>query len=161
MWLSRLLRLYLDSSVYSCHLLFISSASIWSLPFLSFMEPILAWNIPLIAPVFLKRSFYCFPLFIYKGLISPCYSLELCIQLGISFPFSLSFHFSFLFSAICKVYSDIHFTYLHFFFFGMVLVTASCAVLCAVIIVPQALCLSDLVLKSICHFHCIIIWDLI
>ena len=27
-------------------------------------------------------------------LISPCYSLELCIQMGISFPFSFAFHFS-------------------------------------------------------------------
>ena len=29
-------------------------------------------------------------------LISPFYSLELCIQLGMSFPFSFPFHFSFL-----------------------------------------------------------------
>ena len=27
-------------------------------------------------------------------LISPCYSLELCIQMGISFLFSFAFHFS-------------------------------------------------------------------
>ena len=27
-------------------------------------------------------------------LISPCYSLELCIQMGISFVFSFAFHFS-------------------------------------------------------------------
>ena len=31
-------------------------------------------------------------------LISPCDSLELCIQLGISFPFSLAFHFPSFFS---------------------------------------------------------------
>ena len=47
-------------------------------------------------------------------LISPWYSLELCIQMGISF----------LFSAICKTSSDNHFTFLHFFFLGMVLITA-------------------------------------
>ena len=34
-------------------------------------------------------------------LISPCYSLELCIQMGISFLFSLFFA-SLLFTAICK-----------------------------------------------------------
>ena len=53
-----------------------------------------------------------------EGLISPCYSLELCIQLGTSFPFSLPF--AFLCSAICKASSDDHFAFLHFFFFGMV-----------------------------------------
>ena len=55
-------------------------------------------------------------------LISPCYSLELCIQMGISFLFSfvLSSH---LFTAICKASSDTHFAFLHFFFLGMVLIT--------------------------------------
>ena len=33
---------------------------------------------------------------------------------------------SLLFSAICKASSDNHFAFLHFFFFGMVLVTTSC-----------------------------------
>ena len=33
---------------------------------------------------------------------------------------------AFLFSAICKASSDNHFAFLHFFFFGMVLITASC-----------------------------------
>ena len=33
---------------------------------------------------------------------------------------------SLLFSAICKAYSDKHFDFLHFFFLGMVLITASC-----------------------------------
>ena len=34
--------------------------------------------------------------------------------------------FASLFSAICKTYSDNHFAFLHFFFLGMVLITASC-----------------------------------
>ena len=33
---------------------------------------------------------------------------------------------SLLFSAICKASSDYHFAFLHFFFLGMVLITASC-----------------------------------
>ena len=33
---------------------------------------------------------------------------------------------SLLFSAICKALSDDHFSFLHFFFLGMVLITASC-----------------------------------
>ena len=47
-WLSRSLRLFFfnSSSVYPCHLFLIPSASIRSLPFLSFIVPIFAWNVP-------------------------------------------------------------------------------------------------------------------
>ena len=58
-------------------------------------------------------------------LISPCYSLELCIQMGISFLFSFAFA-SFLFSTICKASQTTHFALLHCFFGGLVLITASC-----------------------------------
>ena len=61
-------------------------------------------------------------------LISPCYFLELCIQMAISFLFSLPFAFL-LFTAICKASSDNHFTFLHFFFLGIVLITASSTML--------------------------------
>ena len=45
-WLSGSCRSFLDSSsVYSCHL-FIKSASVRSIPFLSFIVPIFAWNFP-------------------------------------------------------------------------------------------------------------------
>ena len=142
------------SSVYSCHLFLISSASVRSIPFLYFIESIFAWNIPLISLIFLKRSlvplllllgrfscvqvcatpwtaayqalpsmgfsrqeywngvplpspeeisslslsvvFLCFfALITEEGfLISPCYSLELCIQTLKSFLFSFAFRFS-------------------------------------------------------------------
>ena len=100
LWLSQSLRLFLYSSVYSCHLFLISSASVMSLPFLSFIVPILTWNVPWVSPVFLKRLlvfsvllFCSFALFSEQGsFISPCYSLELCIQLGIYLPcFSIIF----------------------------------------------------------------------
>ena len=52
------------------------------------------------------------------------YSLELCIQMGISFLFS--FAFTSLFTAISKASSDSHFAFLHFFFLGMVSIPASC-----------------------------------
>ena len=56
-WLSGSWRSFLYSySVYSCHLFLISSASVRSLPFLSFIEPIFAWNVPLVSLIFLKRS---------------------------------------------------------------------------------------------------------
>ena len=83
-------------------------ASVRSIPFLSFTVPIFAWNVPLVSLIFLERSvvfpillfssislhysivfFYFFALITEEGfLISPCYSLELCIQMGISFLFS-------------------------------------------------------------------------
>ena len=47
-------------------------------------------------------------------LIAPCYSLELCIQMLISFLFSFVFA-SLLFTAICKASPDSHFAFLHFF----------------------------------------------
>ena len=37
---------------------------------------------------------YFFSLITDKGFISPCYSLELCIQMGISSLFSFAFRFS-------------------------------------------------------------------
>ena len=67
-WLSRSLRSFLySSSVYSCHLLSISSASVRSLPFLSFIEPIFAWNIPFVCLIFLKRS-VVFPILLFPSI---------------------------------------------------------------------------------------------
>ena len=46
-WLSESWRSFLYSSyVYFCHRIFISSASVRSIPFLSFLLPIFAWNVP-------------------------------------------------------------------------------------------------------------------
>ena len=69
--------------------------------------------------------FYFFALFTEEGLlISPCYSPELYIQLGNLSPSPLLFA-SFPASAICKASSDNHCAFLHFFFFGMILVATS------------------------------------
>ena len=54
-WLTGSLRLFWYSSVYSCHLFLISSASVRSLSFLSFIVPIFAWNVPLIISSFLEE----------------------------------------------------------------------------------------------------------
>ena len=105
-WLSGSLKSFLYSSVYSYYLFLISSASFRSLPFLSFIVPIFRWNIPLILPVFLKRSLV-FPLLLFSSIslhcslkkgFCLCYSVELCIQLGVPFSFPLAFHFSSFFS---------------------------------------------------------------
>ena len=55
---------------------------------------------------------YFFALIAEAGfLISSCYSLELCIQMLISFLFSFAFFASLLFTAICKASSDSHFAF--------------------------------------------------
>ena len=70
---------------------------------------------------------YFFALITKEGfLISPCYSLELCIQMGISFLFSFALGFSL--HSYFKASSDSHFAFLHFFFLGMVLLPVSCTV---------------------------------
>ena len=56
-WLSGSWSFFLySSSVYSWYLL-ISSASVRPIPSLSFIEPIFAWNVPLVSLIFLKRSY--------------------------------------------------------------------------------------------------------
>ena len=52
---------------------------------------------------------------------------------------------SLLFSITWKAFSDNHFAFLHFFFFGMVLVTTSCTMLWPPSVVLQALCRSNLI----------------
>ena len=81
----------------------ISSASVGSKPFLSFIVPIFACNVPLVSNSIEEISslphsivfLYFFALITEKGfLISPCYSLKLCIQMLISFLFSFAVCFS-------------------------------------------------------------------
>ena len=64
-WLSGSWRSFLCSSfVYSCYLFLISSVSIRSISFLSFIVPIFAWTIPLVSLIFLKRSLI-FPILLF------------------------------------------------------------------------------------------------
>ena len=70
--LSQSLRLFLYSSpMYTCHLFLISSASVKSLPFLSFIMPIFAWNVPYISPIFLKKSLI-FPILLFSSISLHC-----------------------------------------------------------------------------------------
>ena len=67
LWLSGSWRSFLYSfSVYSCHLFLIFSASVRSIPFLSFIEPIFAWNGPLVSLISLKRSLV-FPILLFSS----------------------------------------------------------------------------------------------
>ena len=138
-WLSRSLRPFLySSSVHSCHFFLISSASVRSMEFLSFISPILAWSVLLISPVFLKR-YLVSPILLFPSISLHC-SLKkaflslLAILWNSAFGWIyLSFsHFplaSFHSSAICKASSDNHFAFLHFFFLGTVSVTSSSTML--------------------------------
>ena len=120
----------------------------------SFLEEISSLSHPI-------AFLYFFALITAKAfLITLSYSLELCIQMGMSFLFSFAFRFSHFFTAICKDSSDNHFTFLHFFFLRMVLIPVSCTVSLTTIHCSSDM-LSDLVPKSISHFHCIIIRDFI
>ena len=66
-WLSGWWRSFLYSSyVYSCHLFLIFSALVRSLPFLSFIELIFAWNVTLVCLIFLKRSLV-FPILLFSS----------------------------------------------------------------------------------------------
>ena len=102
---------------------------------------------------------YFFALIAEEGfLVSPCYSLDSAFKWVYLFfsPLSLA---SLLFTAIYKASSDTHLAFCHFFFLGMVLITASCTV-SRISIHSSSGTLSDLI-PGICHFHCIILRDLI
>ena len=124
--------LFLYSFVYSCHLFLVSSASVRSIPFLSFFETIFAWSAPLVSLIFLKRSLV-FPILLFSsislhwpprkaflsllGILSN--SAFRCLYLS----FSPLLFASLLFTAICKASPDSHFAFLHFFSVGMGLIS--------------------------------------
>ena len=102
-WVMKIFFLY-SSSVYSCHLFLICSASVRSVLFSALycahlcMKCSLGISNSLEETSSLSHSivFPCFFAMIAEEdfLISPCYFLELCIQTGISFPFSFAFSLS-------------------------------------------------------------------
>ena len=133
-WLSGSWRSFLYSSAYSCHLFLISSASVRPIPFLSFIEPIFAWNVPLVFLIFLKRSLV-FPILLFSS-ISLQWSLRktflslLAILWNSAFRCLYLSFFPLLFAplvyiAVCKDSSDSHLAFLHFFFLGMGLIPVS------------------------------------
>ena len=111
----------------------------YSLGMSSFLEEISSLSHPI---VFL----YFFALITKEGfLISSFCPPELIafswVYLSLSpLPFT-----SLLLSTICKAASDNYFAFLHFFFFGMILVSASCTLLQTSIRSCQVLCLPDLI----------------
>ena len=83
-WLSGPWRFVLySSSVYSCYLLLISSASVRSTQFLFFIVPVFARNVPLVSLIFLKRSLV-FPILLISS-ISLHWSLVKAFYLSLLF----------------------------------------------------------------------------
>ena len=88
-------------SVYCCHLFLISSASVRSIPFLSFILPIFTWNVPWVSLIFLKRSSLSHSIvvlyFLYWSLRKAFLSLLTILWNSafkwVSFLFSFVFHF--------------------------------------------------------------------
>ena len=81
--------------VYSCHLFLTSSASVRSIPFLSFIEPFFAWNVPLVSLIFLTRS-RVFPILFYSQ------SIPILLFPSISLHWSLRKAFISLLAILCN-----------------------------------------------------------
>ena len=84
-------------------------------------------------------------------LISSCYSLELCIQMLISFLFASAFRLS-SFHSYFMASPDSHFAFLHFFSVGMVLVPVPCTVSGASVLSPSGPPWLRLVIITMCHW---------
>ena len=133
-WLSGSGRVFCIVLLYFCHHFLISSASVRSIPFLSFILHIFAWNVPLVSLIFLKRS-PAFPILLFSS-ISLHWSLRKAFLSLFTTLWNSAFKWIYLsfsllpvtslLSAICKASSDNSFAFLHFFFLGMVLITPSC-----------------------------------
>jgi len=123
--------------MHSLYLFFISSASTWYPPFLSFIVLIFRQNAHFMFPIFLKGSLI-FPLLLFSSIIKHCSLKKIFLSL-LTILWNSAFNwvylslspllFTSLHSAIHKAYSDNHFVFLLFFFFGMVLFSASCTIL--------------------------------
>ena len=145
------------------NLFLISFASVRSIPFLSFIEPIFAWNVPLVSLIFLQRSLV-FPILLFPS-ISLHWSMRkvflslLAILWNSAFSwiyislYSLPFA-SLLFSAICKASSENHFASFSWGW-SRPLPPVQCHVPPSRVL--QALCLSDLIswicLSLLLHNH--------
>ena len=127
-----------SSSVYSCYLFLISSASDMSLLFLSFIMPILTWNVPLIGISPLKR-YLVFPILLVSSISLHCLLKKAFLSLVylsyLSLLFSDTLHslgymvpllpfLSLLFFPLLVVKPP-HTIILHFFSFEMVSVSSS------------------------------------
>ena len=145
LWLSWLLRLFLySSSVHSCYLFFISSASVRSYHFCPLWCPSLHENVPFIFPIFLKRS-VVFPILLFS-------SISLHCSFKKAFFYLLAILWNSAFSLLYLSFSPWP-SCISFRWDG---ISHSTSVQCyePLSIVLHTLSLSDLI-SWICHLHCI------
>ena len=158
-----------SSSGYSWHLFLISYASVRSLPFLSFIKPIFAWNVPFVSLIFLKRSLV-FPILLFSSislhwsLRKPFLSLLAILWNSASdayiFPFLLCFSLLFFSQLFARPPQIAILLFCISFPWGWSWSLSPVQCHEPHSIVHQAL-YQILSLKSISHFHCIIIRDFI
>ena len=171
-WLSGSWRSFLcSSSVYSCHLFLISSASVRSILFLSFIVPIFAWNVSLVSLIFLKRSLV-FPILLFSP-ISLHWSLKKA-SLSFSLLFFGTLHsdayiFPFLLCLLLLIFSQLFVRPPQTTIFPVCISVSwgwfwswppiQCQEPPSIVL--QAFCLSHLIPESISHFHCITVRNVI
>ena len=124
-----------SSSIYSYHLFLISSASVRSMPFLSFIVPILGWNVPFVLLIFLKRplifSILLFPStslhwWLRKAFLSLLAVLWNSTFNGYIFSFFLCFLLLFFSQLFVRPSQTTIIPFCFFFFLRMVLITVTC-----------------------------------
>ena len=124
-----------NPSVYSCYLFLISSASVRSMPFLSFIVPIFAWNIPLVSLTSLKQSLV-FSILLFSS-ISFHWSLRKAFLSLFAILWNSAFRWVYLSFTPCLLLLFFPQLFVrppqttilplfHFFSLGMVLITTSC-----------------------------------
>ena len=116
------IKTFLYSSVYSCPLFLIFSASVRSILFLSFIVHVFEWNVPLVSLIFLKGS-----LLLFSSISLHC-SLEKAFLSLLALLWKSAFRWIYLsfsplplllfFSQLFENSSVNHFAFLHFFFLG-------------------------------------------
>ena len=134
-WLSGSWRSFLYSfSVYSCPLFLTCSASVRSIPFLSFIVPIFAWNVSLISLVFLKRPLVL-PLLLFSSISFYHWGRLSYLSLlffgtlhsdAYIFPFLLWFSLLFFSQLFVNPPQTTILPFLHFHSLGIVLIPISC-----------------------------------
>ena len=140
------------------------------LTFLSFIVPILAWNVPLVSPVFLTRSLIFLILLYFSTVLLLVHKEDLLISLlfswtphsgGFIFPFLSCFSLLFFSQLFVKPPQTITLPSCISFSLGWfwLLPPVHCYELLSLVL--QALHLPDLIPESIHLFHCIIIRNLI
>ena len=98
-WVSGSWSFLYSSSVYSCYLFLVSSTSVRSIPFLSFIVPIFAWNVPLLSLIFLKRALV-FPILLFSC-ISLHWSLRKALLSLLAILWNSAFKWEYLSFFVC------------------------------------------------------------